>query len=166
MLINEFEGYACICGDWEMKISSEHYFKASQDRIKEARKLHNSGNYVGSIYLSGVSVECMLRAYVQGNMDDFYSRHDLIRLLRTSGISEIISINQRRNIGAALGNIWSRWKNNYRYASEELIRAELKKLKLDRGIKGDWLKFNSMTVLNSALIVISIGVKKWKTLKR
>ena len=149
-----------------MKISSEHYFKASQDRIKEARKLHNSGNYVGSIYLSGVSVECMLRAYVQGNMDDFYSRHDLIRLLRTSGISEIITISQRRNIDAALGNIWSRWKNNYRYASEELIRAELKKLKLDRGIKGDWLKFNSMTVLNSALIVISIGVKKWKTLKR
>jgi hypothetical protein len=99
-------------------------------------------------------------------MDDFYSRHDLIRLLRTSGISEIITISQRRNIDAALGNIWSRWKNNYRYASEELIRAELKKLKLDRGIKGDWLKFNSMTVLNSALIVISIGVKKWKTLKR
>ncbi|CAN2049989.1 hypothetical protein GMMP1_870007 [Candidatus Magnetomoraceae bacterium gMMP-1] len=47
-----------------------------------------------------------------------------------------------------------------------LIKAELKKLKLDRGIKGDWLKFNSMTVLDSALTVISIGVKKWKTLKK
>ena len=149
-----------------MKITSEHYFKASQDRIKEARKLHNSGNYVGSIYLSSVSAECMFRAYAARNTDDFDSRHDLTRLLRASGISEIISVSQRRNIGAALGNIWARWKNNYRYASEELIRAELKKLKLDRGIKGDWLKYNSMTVLDSALTVLSIGVKKWKTLKK
>ena len=144
-----------------MKISSEHYFKASQDRIKEARKLHNYGNYVGSIYLSGVAVECMLRAYAVINTGNFDSRHDLTLLLRASGILEIVSVSQRRNIGATLGNIWSRWKNNYRYASEELIRAELKNLKLDRGIKGDWLKFNSMTVLDSALTVISIGVRKW-----
>jgi len=149
-----------------MKISSEHYFKASQDRIKEARKLHNSGNYVGSIYLSGVSVECMFRAYAAKNMGDFDSRHDLTLLLRASGMLEVISVSQRRNISAALGNIWSRWKNSYRYASEELIRAELKKLKLDRGIKGDWLKFSSMTVLDSALTVLSMGVKKWKTLKK
>lgn len=149
-----------------MKISSENYFKASQDRIKEARELHNSGNYVGSIYLSGVSIECMLRAYAVKNTGDFDSRHDLALLLRASGISEVVNVSQRRNIGAALGNIWSRWKNNYRYASEELIRAELKKLKLDRGIKGDWLKFNSMTVLDSALTILSIGIKKWKTLKK
>jgi HEPN domain-containing protein len=149
-----------------MKISSEHYLKASLDRIEDARKLYNSGNYVGSIYLSGVSVECMFRAYAAGNTDDFDSRHDLTRLLRASGISEIISVSQRRDIGAALGNIWSRWKNNYRYASEELIRAELKKLKLDRGIKGDWLKFNSMTVLDSALTVISTGAKRWKELQK
>jgi len=149
-----------------MKISSEHYFKASQDRIGDARKLHNSGNYVGSIYLSGVSVECMFRAYAAKNTGDFDSRHDLTRLLRAGGISEIISVSQRRNIGAALGNICSRWKNSYRYASEELVRAEFKKLKLDRGIKGNWLKFNSMTVLDSALTVISIGVTKWKELKK
>lgn len=149
-----------------MNISSENYFKASQDRIKEARKLHNSGNYVGSIYLSGVSVECMLRAYAAKNMAGFDSRHDLTMLLRAGGISEIISVSQRRNISAALGNIWSRWKNNYRYASEEPVRAELKKLKLDRGIKRDWLKFNSITVLDSALTVLNIGVKKWKTLRK
>ena len=149
-----------------MKISSEHYFKASQDRIKEARKLHNSGNYVGSVYLSGVSVECLLRAYAAKNTGAFDSRHDLTLLLRASGISEVISVSQRRNVSAALGNICSRWKNNYRYASEELIRAELKKSKLDRGIKGDWLKFSSMTVLDSALTVLSIGVRKWKTSKR
>lgn len=91
-----------------MKISSENYFKASQDRIKEARELHNSGNYVGSIYLSGVSVECMLRAYAVKNTGDSDSRHDLALLLRASGISEVVNVSQRRNIGAALGNIWSR----------------------------------------------------------
>jgi len=121
-----------------MKISSEHYFEASQDRIEDARRLHNVGNYVGSIYLSGVSVECMFRAYAARNMDDFDSRHDLARLLRSSGILEIIGVSHRRNIGAALGNIWSRWKNNYRYASEELMRAELKKSVL-RGFVGNWV---------------------------
>ena len=94
-----------------MKISSEHYLEASQNRIEDARKLHNAGKYIGSIYLSGVSVECMFRAYAARNMDDFDSRHDLARLLRSSGILEIIGVSHRRNIGAALGNIWSRWKN-------------------------------------------------------
>lgn len=58
--------------------------------------------------------------------------------------------------------MWTRWKNNYRYVPEAKLRAEVKRLQLDRGIKGDVLKENARVALENARTVVNKGTFQWK----
>jgi hypothetical protein len=42
------------------------------------------------------------------------------------------------------------------------MRRFLKGLKLDRGVKGDFLKENARQVSSSAIELINLGVKQWQ----
>lgn len=110
----------------------------------------------------GVATECMLRAYRTRRDPEFDSRHDLRDLLKASGIAEFIPDHHQAEFAENLGQVWSRWKNDYRYASEERLRSEFKSLRFHRGVDGDFLSYNSRIVLDSALSIINIGALKWK----
>ncbi len=148
-----------------MKLLAVHYLEAAQERRDEAWHLYENGRYVGALYLTGVAVECLLRAYRVRRGLPFQARHNLIGLYQESGLMEFINERNRERLAADLGEVWSRWKNDYRYASEKRLRAEINRRERDRRTKGDLLKWNARIAWDSGSYVIATGVAAW-TYKR
>src|SRR5687768_9796258 len=69
-----------------MQFVADHYFRAALERIEDARRLYESERYGLSLYISGVSAECLLRAFHWRRDPVFDARHDLLRLYRDSGV--------------------------------------------------------------------------------
>jgi len=59
-------------------------------------------------------------------------------------------------------DLFGRWKNDLRYISNDRLRRRLKKLKLDRGIRGNYLKENCRIAIETATTIIKIGAVKWQ----
>ena len=149
-----------------MNLRPEGYHEAALGKVEGARRLHDSGRFAQSIYLSGLAAECMLRAFRTRRDPEFDSGHDLRNLYKASGILDFIPDRHGAEFGERFTILWARWKNDYRYASEDRLRAEYKRLMFDRGVFGDSMKHNSKIVLDSALPVISIGALTWKSLQK
>ncbi len=148
-----------------MRFRPEHYLEAAQEQIVSARRLHKQRRYPAAIYLAGVAVECLLLAYKIRRNPEFESRHDLRSLLRESGMTDFIRPGERRKLSVQIGNVWARWKNNYRFASYDRLTSEFRILELHKGIKGDILKPNSEIIINSAAEIIISGVRRWTSKK-
>jgi len=159
-----------------MKIDRpEDYYVAALERMKQAWGLYREdASYALAMYVAGVAVECMLRAFKMRKDPAYDEKHDLRRLFRASGmiqvdprdlISQGLSEKQAdqyiRDLQASLNEIYSLWSNDFRYASENRLRSRLKSLKLDRGLRGDFLKANARKLLNSAQSFIDKGVLQW-----
>jgi hypothetical protein len=69
---------------------------------------------------------------------------------------------QRMSLRVAVNEIYKLWANNYRFASEERLRAHLKKSTGYQKIKGDYLKEQARRFLNSAQKFIDKGVMQWQ----
>ena len=123
--------------------------------------MYENGRFVDALYLAGVAVECLLRAYGTDAGSEFDGRHDLLQLMK-GGAERLAGEGEEAAILAAIGHVWVRWKNNYRYTHDPRLRAEFKRLRLDRGLKGDALKENARIALASALIVVYKGTSQWK----
>ncbi|CAN5252642.1 hypothetical protein BH09SUM1_BH09SUM1_16550 [soil metagenome] len=146
-----------------MRFTPDHYRDASLHRIADALELYKQDKYAGAIYYAGVSVECILRAYRVRQDPEFDSRHDLEILEKSSGIATFIPENQGRHFAQQFTVVWSRWKNDYRYASDERLRSEFRRLKLYQGIKGDFLKENARITMAAALELVNQGVSQWNS---
>lgn len=146
-----------------MKLTSDDYIGGAEERIGAARTMYEAELFVDALYLSGVAVECVLRAFAREETDAFDGRHDLLRLMKAATLERFVGEKQREAISAALGEVWARWKNNYRYAPAVRLRRELKRLDLDRGIRGDALKDNARVALENALTIVNKGTYQWKT---
>jgi len=124
--------------------------------------MYTEYRFVDAIYLAGVAVECVLRAFASEETDEFDARHDLSRLVKAATIERFVGEKQRQTISAALGEVWARWKNNYRYVADARLRSEIKRLQLDRGIKGDALKENARVAIENAFTIVNKGTFQWK----
>jgi len=71
----------------------------------------------------------------------------------------------REKLFVMMGDVWARWKNNYRFASHDRLTSEFRRLKLDRGIKGEILKPNSDIVIRNAIEIINMGKRRWTSEK-
>lgn len=124
---------------------------------------------VSSVYLAGVAVECLLRAYKLQNSSVFSSRHDLVELFRESGIVSFLSMSERLKAGAAIAEINRRWRNNYRYTDHKTLLREIIKESVLSGRKLPAFKdkhkflqwyFKDFFAQTDALL--ALGMKKWK----
>ena len=93
----------------------------------------------------------------------FSSRHNLYELWTESGIGAVVPMKYAGRYGTVLADVATRWSNSHRYRSENALRAFLKRGKLDRGIKGDFLKENARRIVNAATELVTLGILKWKT---
>lgn len=143
-----------------MYFRSKHYLEAARERVLSAFRLYESARYADAIYVAGVAVECILRAYRLRKSKEFNEKHDLVELVKGSSIADFIPMEQRQAFGASLTAVWRRWKNNYRYASSRLS-TELQDMGLFAGIKGDPLKENARITLSAAQKLINAGVLSW-----
>jgi HEPN domain-containing protein len=153
----------------------EHYFRASLERIEQARLLYGQGSsYALSMYVAGLAVECLLRAFKLKRDPTFDERHDLLRLFHSCGMLDVdeailheqgLSLHEARRFvrerHAAVVAVCTLWANDYRFASEDRLRSHLKRIRLDRGVRGDYLKENTRKLLTAAGKLIDMGVAQW-----
>ncbi len=167
----------------------EDYFKASIERISQAKVLYDNGSsFALSMYVSGLAVECMLRAHALLREPDISERpdslkmfkaHDLSLWFKKSGLMEWDEVDlsrkgidpvranaQSRDLQAAASKICIVWMNLFRFASEERVRSYIKKKKLDRGKRGDFLKENARILLNVSEVVVTKGTFRWNSLRK
>ncbi len=133
--------------------------------MKQSRILYNRGDsYAIAIYVAGVAVECMLRAFKLLRTNEFDERHDLLLLFANS---RMLDYNEggsaSRRFVAWMNDVYNLWANDYRYASEARLRSELTARKLYCGVKGDVLKGCAYRLLNAAEKLIERGVVIWTT---
>ena len=143
--------------------------------MRQAHYAYKEGSsYALAIYVGGVAVECLLRAYKGRRDPTFDERHDLLRLFAASGMlrldrNKLRAINwterqideHLQTLRVAVNEIYRLWKNSYRFASEERLRAHLKKSARYQKIKGDYLKEQTRQFLGSAQKFIDKGVTQW-----
>lgn len=127
------------------------------------------------MYVAGLAVECLLRAYMVRRKREFESRHDLLLLFKESGILQVdyddllargLTREQierhRKGLWSSVNDVFVLWHNNYRFASESRLLAHLKRMKLYRGVKGDLLKAKAHDLLKAAQRFIDKGVVQWR----
>ena len=49
-----------------MRSTAQQYYAVAQEHLKRAKELYDAEDYFLSYYLSGLAVECLLRAFVVG----------------------------------------------------------------------------------------------------
>jgi HEPN domain-containing protein len=139
-----------------MQFSAQHYFHAACERIADARVLYDEGRYGLCMYVSGLAVECLLRAFVWKKSPVFDGRHDLMKLLRESGMLNL-QFDRLEHQGltpaksketivdfrTVCETVIRLWENDYRFADESQIRGRLRDLGQLAGIKGDAVKANA-----------------------
>ncbi len=157
----------------------EHYYQVAQERIAQAEHLYNEGSsYALAMYVSGLAVESLIRAFKLRRDSTFDEKHDLERLFKASGMLDVEpailaangvldrdSKNYVRELQSALTEVARIWLNSFRFASEARMRAYLKRSLLDRGIRGDYLKANCGLLLNAAKRFIRKGSQQWNSSK-
>ncbi|HET6880744.1 MAG TPA: hypothetical protein VFI31_11350 [Pirellulales bacterium] len=158
-----------------MEFPPEHYFQTATQRMQQAHYLYREGDsFALAIYVGGVAVECLLRAFKGRRDPTFDEKHNLLRLFAASGMLQIdrekllaqgwteLEIDDHlRTLQIAVNEVFRLWSNNYRFASEERLRSHLKKITGRQNIKGDYLKEQARRFLDSAQKFIDKGVLQW-----
>lgn len=163
-----------------MHINAEHYFHASNERIRQARHLYRAGDsFALSMYASGLAVECILRAFRWKRDPSFEGRHDLQRLFTQSGLlavneeqlhskgfadSEIIQ--EIARLHAWMDSVVLLWENDLRFAPDALVRSRLAKLRRHERKRGDLLKLSALELLSAAQQIVDRGAFLWIWSKR
>jgi hypothetical protein len=140
------------------------YFDAAICRSEDLEHLQtDQKRMIFSLYCAGVSIECMLRAYITKNTSEFDAKHDLIKLYDKSKIALILNEAEKEEITAALKSANKIWNNNLRYTSEK----RMKRIIAHQGVKAKitdinkYLNKNYSDIFEAQKIIIQIGKEKW-----
>jgi hypothetical protein len=145
-----------------VEFTADVYRAVALERAGALRGLYEDEEFGLAIYTAGLAVESIFRAYRTLFDPEFSSRHNLSELAKEARFSEVVPERLREKYAADLGAVVARWSNNHRYRPEATMRRYLKKAKLDRGIKGDFLKENARRIVNAALSLVTLGDQLWK----
>jgi hypothetical protein len=151
-----------IAGKPGGEINAADYLDASRDHASSLAGLYNGGHYSLTLYVSGLVAECLFRAFRAKRGLPFTSDHVLQSLAEEAGFPELIPTPDRERFDAALSDLVVSWRNNHRFRSNRATRRFLKDMKLDRNIKGDFLKENARRISSGAIDLLTVGVLKWR----
>jgi hypothetical protein len=146
----------------KLELDARSYYEASLEHALAARLLYNERKFPLSIYVSGLSVECLLRAFVGRSSLEFDEKHDLRKLFKRSKFAELVGDIEAPRLETAFNCVVLRWDNRHRFLSEKAMRRFMKKNELDRRIKGDPLKENCRIAVESAIEIAKAGRLSWK----
>jgi HEPN domain-containing protein len=147
-----------------MRIEATDYVEVAKERLIEAILLYEKARYSLALYVTGVAVESLLRAYIFRLEPKLEAAHNLRLLFTASRIHALTTQVEHDQIASAIGDLFKRWRNDLRYTSNDRLRRYLKKDKLDRGVRGDFLKENCRIAIEAANVIIKVGAPKWKPL--
>jgi HEPN domain-containing protein len=121
-------------------------------RLKDARVLMRGGNVEGAYYLTGLAVECAVKACIakntrrhdfppdQNTVRDIYT-HDLVKLIGAAKLQVALDVDRRRNV--SFNNKWNvveDWNINSRYAVSGLNARDLYRAVTGRNGVMQWLR--------------------------
>ncbi len=141
----------------------EAYMKAGVEHLSTLDELYERRHYVIALYLSGLAVECLLRAYRMRIDAAFDARHNLYAMSKSSGFQNVVPIEYAARYADVLATVASRWSNSLRYKPEGALKRFFKQAGLDRGIKGDFIKENVRRAINASIELVSLGQTRWKS---
>jgi hypothetical protein len=145
-----------------MEIGAAEYRVAAEEHLRAAACCHIDGNYLSCHYLSGLSVECILRAY-RWQINSLWSgRHNLVVLFREAEFDKFVPASLIDEMSEHFGLITSRWANDHRYASPKKLLRQLNNLHALKNVKGDKMKKNSQEMYDAAEFIFGIGKERWK----
>ena len=99
--------------------STEHTYRdAAREHLGRAENEFERGDYFLAHYLSGLAVECHLRADLLRNAPEWAPRHDIRALAKKSGYAQIASAELSSRLSENITVIATRWRSNHRYYSE------------------------------------------------
>ena len=149
----------------------EHYYRAALERMRQAQILYRQDScFTLAMYVAGVAIECLLRAFKGRRDPSFDEKHDLLRLFKASGIlrkstgeSYDLADPTPRLLLKWINEIVVLWSNDYRFASEERLRSHLRKNVAFRRItKGDLLKASARQLIEACQKFMDRGVFLWQ----
>jgi hypothetical protein len=165
-----------------MDIRADHYYQASLERMRQARLAYADAqqrSYALAIYLGGLAVECMLRAFRWRKDPVFEGRHFLPKLfadsgllllnedrMQTRGVSIEMIARQSLEFKSAMNTVVAVWHNNLRYASETRVRAHLVQIGRRLSARGDMMKANALDVIQAAQKIVDRGTALWTLRKK
>lgn len=149
------------------EFNAHTYLKAAREHIGTVQVLLDAERYVATFYLSGVAVECMLRAYYFRRNPVFDARHDLLEIARSAKFTQNMPDTLREQVTADLNDVALRWSNAHRYRSEAALRGFLNRAKLNRfgegrTIRGSVVSYNASILVEAAVRVVDVGTKQWE----
>jgi len=121
-------------------------------RLKDARVLMKDGNAEGAYYLTGLAVECAVKACIakntkrhdfppnQNTVRDIYA-HDLVKLIKAAGLQTALETETSRN--TAFNDSWAVvkvWNVESRYRTRGLNAHDLYKAVTGRNGVMQWLR--------------------------
>lgn len=159
-----------------MDFPPEHYFQTAMQRARQAQYLYREGaSFALAVYVGGLAVECLLRAFKGRRVPTLDERHNLVRLFAASGMLRLDRSKLRakkwtegeidshmHSLQTAANEIFRVWANSYRFASEERLRSHLKEITGYQKIKGDYLKEQTRRFLNSVDKFMEKGLVLWQ----
>lgn len=121
-------------------------------------------------YLAGLAVECLFRAYSELTGGRHDAKHDLRLHAENGRFLDFMPRDQREDVQADIGDVWTRWLNNHRYRSVASLRRylnenELYRLAGGRTIKGDVVEYNWGILQEASLRLLTIGIQRWEPSK-
>ncbi len=150
----------------ETEFTAESYFYAALEHLRRAQSRHIGRDYFLAHFLSGLAVECMLRAYRLRIDRKFDSRHDLRELAKNARFYDLVPSQQQIEYGVKFALLNERWRSNQRYMSEKQLKKYLSDLYADFDKRGDRFKNNSKAVYDLAFDIVSLGELKWNSKRR
>jgi HEPN domain-containing protein len=137
------------------------YREAAKEHLGRAENEFERGDYFLSHYLSGLAVECHLRAYLMRHAPEWEPRHDIRALAKKSGYAKIASAELSARLSENITVVASRWRSNHRYFSEREFLDFMTILRAEFNKKGDRRKNQARTLFNAAFEIIERGEKQW-----
>lgn len=106
--------------------NKNEYRRASHQKFNAASDADRYGHFAVAHYLAGVSVECMLRAYRWSIDPSWDEKHDLVQLMKKSGVLVRIPARRIDLVSISLNEIARRWSVSHRYAPSDRLEAHLR----------------------------------------
>ena len=145
---------------------AKNYLRTAREHLDTAQQMWRDDSYAARDYwvhyLSGLAVECTLRAYIRRRTDQFDSRHDLRELAREAKFFLLISPKQQEEYNSYFNTLNLRWRSNHRFSTMHEVQQHLKAAKAEWNSKGDLMHNSSRTMFNMALKIVELGETKWQ----
>jgi HEPN domain-containing protein len=150
------------------------YYSASLERLEESRRLLEARSYAGSIYLSGLAAESIIKAFIDRNSAEIKG-HNLARLSIAANMGRRLNKPVRAKVEAAITEAAPLWRNLFRYSSgleldrmgkEFQLRFEVNgRLTRYSGLGDDRLRLWSERMYNLAALIVQEGRLLWLSSK-